>query len=41
VSVPPAYLGLWRRQGIWRADGSSASMTPTANMAQRENSSST
>lgn len=23
MSVPPAYHGLWRREGIWRSDGSS------------------
>ncbi len=28
MSVPPAYMGLWRRKGIWRADGSSDLVTP-------------
>lgn len=27
MSVPDAYHGLWRRQGIWRSDGSSDSTT--------------
>jgi hypothetical protein len=27
MSVPSAYLGLWRRQGIWRSDGSSDTST--------------
>ncbi|WP_426168776.1 hypothetical protein [Pseudoduganella sp. R-34] len=28
MSVPQAYEGLWRRKGIWRADGSSDLVTP-------------
>ena len=28
MSVPSAYQGLWRRKGIWRADGSSDLVTP-------------
>ncbi|WP_051293715.1 hypothetical protein [Pseudoduganella violaceinigra] len=28
MSVPNIYLGLWRRKGIWRSDGSSDLVTP-------------
>jgi hypothetical protein len=28
MSVPQAYQGLWRRRGIWRANGSSDLLTP-------------
>ncbi|MDQ1922144.1 hypothetical protein [Massilia pseudoviolaceinigra] len=27
MTVPPEYIGLWRREGIWRSDGSSDTTT--------------